>query len=853
MKTFGLAYFLCGTLSLAGAFVPHHKPQQRPGLLLTPESPDPEDAAPLGKRQRIRQWLKHNGRKYLNPALVGGLTFVGSAGEHLDGGRFSLPTLRPPAAHASAPVMALPKAEGRDPASEALMEHERRMVQKAQAELRERDRQAREIERTQGEAARVRFEKEYQARKEEEAAERAKNIENRKRSLLDEGIDPFTDLEGRRQITLLEKGVDLGEVSGTPFNMEKEYERKSPQKSMKVKKQAHRKMVACIVQDMKNRGVDPLEYFETHQERTLSILDLPVATAQKLAQEYEANLEKYGQITIPKEGELSVKEKMAQAAADPKAKKAAAKKAKEEEKARLKAEKEAAKAKAKQAKEEAKRLKQEEKEKVKALKESAKAAAAAAAVAGAAASSSIAGASGAAGSVASPPASPESIVGQEQVTMDNTDMDQEDSGISEEDGGDAFVQDAVPSSVSSESKGNKLSSFKVLPAGGAVLLVAGGGYTIKMFREKSAAEEEERQRQFRMLMGESSTATEASPAPALEEIDDAPSSTPVKSTAPAPVPAPPAPAPVKKRRLGIFKKKSERETDLSKLVAPDAAAPEFATLLAKILTYGAPGRFPSVEALPGEMPFDSFDIDLAKQMLMELRAKDDIPPEESAEVFANVVNCMLIDIVDLASSSLKEKESKKTVEALNIVVEFMNHAASLYDAVAGDTTIKPVVYEGTLSKSKLEQMFSTYAAAGMTDLDNLSEDFDSRVTLLQDVFQISEKKAEGLMVKAMQKQMMEMMKDPKGMEEMMKNMGGMEGMGDLMGGNGEDIDTEQLMSMMRELKASKDRGEISKEELDSVRNMFKEAFGSSIDTLDESTMSSEDKEVLAAMREILND
>ena len=165
-----------------------------------------------------------------------------------------------------------------------------------------------------------------------------------------------------------------------------------------------------------------------------------------------------------------------------------------------------------------------------------------------------------------------------------------------------------------------------------------------------------------------------------------------------------------------------------------------------------------------------------------------------------------------------------------------------------------MVYEGSLSKSKLEQMFSAYAVSGMMDMENLSEDFDSRVNLLQDVFQINEKKAEGLMMKAMQKQMMEMMKDGKGMEEMMKGMGDMGGLGDLMGAGGMDgagMDTEQLMGMMRELKAAKDRGEISKEELDSVRGMFKETFGSSIDSLDESEMSDEDKEVLAVMKEIL--
>lgn len=102
---------------------------------------------------------------------------------------------------------------------------------------------------------------------------------------------------------------------------------------------------------------------------------------------------------------------------------------------------------------------------------------------------------------------------------------------------------------------------------------------------------------------------------------------------------------------------------------------------------------------------------------------------------------------------------------------------------------------------------------------------------------------------------MEMMKDGKGMEEMMKNMGDMGGLGDLMGMGGEngEIDTEQLMGMMRELKAAKDRGEISKQDLDSVKAMFKETFGSSIESMDEASLTDEDKEVLKTMKEILAD
>ena len=341
---------------------------------------------------------------------------------------------------------------------------------------------------------------------------------------------------------------------------------------------------------------------------------------------------------------------------------------------------------------------------------------------------------------------------------------------------------------------------------------------------------------------------------------------------------PPPPAP-KKKRLGIksvfgSKKKSNRETDLMVLVAPDAKAPVFTTTLAKILSYGAPGRFPAVAALPGgDLPAleaattPTFNVEAAKQLLVDAQQDAGLTVEESAEIFANVVNCMLIDIVDLASSTLKEKDSQLTVDAINIILDFMNHAATLYDSIAQGVAIKPVVYGGDLSKSKLEQMFSEYAgSATLLDMENIPNDFDSRVSLLQDVFEINDKKAEGLTMRAMQKSMAEAMKDPKKMEalqEMMKGMGGMEGMegmASLMGGgaDGEEPDPEQLKVMLRTLKELKDSGSIPPEEFENVKNEFKKNFGSSIDDVVKEASTSpddlteNDKELLELMKSIMD-
>jgi hypothetical protein len=194
----------------------------------------------------------------------------------------------------------------------------------------------------------------------------------------------------------------------------------------------------------------------------------------------------------------------------------------------------------------------------------------------------------------------------------------------------------------------------------------------------------------------------------------------------------------------------------------------------------------------------------------------------------------------------------------------MNHAASLYDSVAEDVSITPVTYGGSLGKGKLEQMYTAYAASATMNMGNMDGDFDSRTGLLQDVFEIPAKKAEGLAMKAVQKNMMNMMKSGEGMEEMMKNMGGMEGMegmeGLLGGGtDGEDMDPEQLKQMLLSLKEMKESGSIPPEEFETVRQQFKEAFGSSIDDVvkqgdeNSSEFGTDDKELLDLMKQILYD
>jgi F0F1-type ATP synthase membrane subunit b/b' len=875
--------------------------QQRPKLPLYAQLPeavgededDNRHAEPQspGLWQRCRPWLpflRHHPHASRIPSTRHRFTLrrvTTAAAAALVGTTLGSALCVPQAAHASAPVMALPKAEGRDPASEALLEAERRQIKVTQQELQDMAATARKIEATQGEAARVRYEHEYQEAREAKAARKKADLEALRRELLDQGIDPFTDIEGKRQVIAFEKGVDLGKIPGTPFHLEKEFERSSrPQRSFGYKKVENRKIIACMVQDLKNRGLDPLEYFRTHGDKAADILDLPAPQAASLAQQYQANLEAYGQIRVPQEGEVSAKERLAQAAAnDPsfqeqakaqaKALKAQAKQAKADIKAKAQEAKRVAKEEAQRIKAEMKAAKQAEKDRAKAV--------------AAGAATAVAGASTAVGSAVDQGAEmvQEQVAGAVETLSPGVDGR---SGAGPDSGEDwtlpQEVMDGAPvPTASSTSLKGKIQTMPLVPVS-AFVVAAGGGVAFKVYRDKQTKEEEERQRQFKLLMGDDDDIRRPSKmtptsAPALEEIESnvpdmkqtekpkAKEEPPRKENAATKKEETPV-APKKTKRIGLTKvfskKKNARETDLKALLADDATAPNLAELLAKTLTFGAPGRFPKVVGLPGGMPMETFDLELAKEKLIAAQTDSGLSLKESAEVFANVVNCMLIDIVDLASTSLKEKDDKLTVDAINIVVDFMNHAASLYDSVAEGVVITPVTYGGSLSKSKLEQMYTAYAVSGMTNMANLSDDFENRVALLQDVFQINEKKAEGLMMKAVQKNMMNMLKDGEGMEgmeDMLKEMGGMEGMGDMasmMGPDGEGPNPEQLKEMLLSLKQLKDSGSIPPDELDAVKSQFKEAFGSGIDEVMKDAdaqggeLTSDDKELLDLMKSILD-
>lgn len=795
-----------------------------------------------------------------------------------------------PTAHAVMPVME----QSYDSADEVAMKNvESKLKAQRETERQEHKRRAKEIERTEGLEARSDYEKEYQAAKDLKDQELLKNMDKLYRSLLDQGIHPFLDIEGIRQDMLLRTGVDLTTITGSDqYSDAKVKSMGLTEQTYAYQKENQREVIKMMVEDYKRRGIDPVPMFKNkeNQVEQAMILNMGSRSAEEKLVKMKENLEKYGQIKPPKEGELSVKQMMEK---DPnyarkqeeklrkitgandshKEAAAAAKAAKAEEKARIKSEKLKAKEEAKivkaKAKEEARLEKKILKEQKKLAKEQAKKEVQDAKL-----------------SSVTTKALVSKVDAAGQKDIDELASFSETESIDEQ-LGDVSLEKFEDDTKYLEKHGRDIvetSNDKSVPFGkvaGLIAVAVGGKFVIDKKSQENPLDEAERKRQFNLLMGISddddstkpdtsdtfgtfdNIATEAKKDETNESVngDKLP---PVvdgakESTTPTSTPSP------KKRGLGIkamfAKKRNNRETDLNNLLTPEATAPGVAVLLAKLLTYGAPGRFPGVSALPGDLPLEEYNQDKAKELLEVAVEEAGLSREDGAEVFANVVNCMLVDIVDLAASSLQEK-TDITYDAISIVVDFMNHAASLYDSVAeGIDLSPPVTYGGNLPKAKLEQMYGTYAFESSMKME---EDSTSRIDMLRFVFSISEKKSEGILQKAIQKNIMELAKTEEGREKLQEMTGGMmgdmgmDGLEGMMGGD-EEPDKEQLRGMLEMIKNMKDAGSIPPEELATVREQFKASFGSSIDeVMNEAKsgteeMEDDDKELLELMKAILED
>jgi hypothetical protein len=169
---------------------------------------------------------------------------------------------------------------------------------------------ANNIEVDQGKAARSAYEKQYHIDKSIAEATKQQEILQLKRTLLDSGMDPNTDLDAERQVFLLEYGIDLEKISGTPHNekMIKNFQKRRFGKVDDNNYQIHQRyIVKCQVADLKARGIDPMVHFANTDvmSKTRAIYRLDNKVAEKIAKQYQGLMAEYGgRLTPRKEGEV---------------------------------------------------------------------------------------------------------------------------------------------------------------------------------------------------------------------------------------------------------------------------------------------------------------------------------------------------------------------------------------------------------------------------------------------------------------------------------------------------------------------------------------------------------------------
>ena len=77
---------------------------------------------------------------------------------------------------------------------------------------------ANDVEVAEGKEARAEFKRRYHLEREAAESRRQNDVLALRRELLDAGMDPHTDIDTERQVYLLEHGIDLERISGTPQN-----------------------------------------------------------------------------------------------------------------------------------------------------------------------------------------------------------------------------------------------------------------------------------------------------------------------------------------------------------------------------------------------------------------------------------------------------------------------------------------------------------------------------------------------------------------------------------------------------------------------------------------------------------
>ncbi|CAM9331492.1 unnamed protein product [Chrysoparadoxa australica] len=347
------------------------------------------------------------------------------------------------------------------------------------------------------------------------------------------------------------------------------------------------------------------------------------------------------------------------------------------------------------------------------------------------------------------------------------------------------------------------------------------------------------------LMGDAVISAPAQQPPELAKASAPETITPMTAPVPEPAPAVADKSKGTQRKRPMFNmfnknKGPQRPTSLEEAFGATEDGEEEASSARAMAAELGPAI---AAALAEHAPAGMFDLgEVGLEGHNELKgemAKQGREVEEVAKVVADVVNAMVVGLVERASEVLVKTKSKaedgEAVDALDDLIKFMDGAGAVFGELCPGVAVDPPIrYNGSLRKGKLEDLFRAYSKNAMKAMGQNPEAM-GQVDRLQDVLDIKASKANSISQKVMMDALMGMMKDGgEGME-------GMEGLASMLGDMGgasagglpgmpQDMDPETMKQQMAEFKSMVQSGNISKEEVEELRKMYKD-MGMDIDSM----------------------
>lgn len=198
--------------------------------------------------------------------------------------------------------------------------------------------------------------------------------------------------------------------------------------------------------------------------------------------------------------------------------------------------------------------------------------------------------------------------------------------------------------------------------------------------------------------------------------------------------------------------------------------------------------------------------------------------DQLAEVFANVVNAMLVPLVDAAVSTLKLGDDAASLPPLKQVADLAQRTAALFDELGLPPLPKPVVYEGRATRAQLASLFSRYAAAAVAlGLDNDTQPSArvdvAAVDVLQAIFGISEKRAKKLADQVVAKLVTQMLEasDPAANPDLASLLD--------TGDNAKPPSNAEIDAQLDGLKQAIESGQLSDADKKEIKSMFQSMLG----------------------------